>query len=56
MYELLGAVTSEVWNHHLVHTELSFFPEPMVGLVEVGKNRPHLEVAIVVNLGIVPEM
>ncbi len=52
MYELLGAVTSEVWNHHFVHAELSF----VASLVEVGKNRPRLEVAVVVNLGVVPEM
>ncbi len=53
-YELLGA--AEVWNHHLVHTELSYFHEPMASLVEVGKNRPHLELAVIVHLGVVPEM
>ncbi len=39
-----------------LHTELSFVHEPMAGLVEVGENRPHLEVAVFDHPGIVPEM
>jgi hypothetical protein len=43
--ELFGAVSSEVGDHHLIHTEGLAVTEPLTAiLVQVGKDWPHLEI------------
>jgi hypothetical protein len=44
MDELFGAMASKIRDHNFIHAELASLHEPLPCLVEVGEDRPHLQI------------